>query len=99
MASVVDPPPEGAHAATSAVNAAPLAPLSSVRRLSPPSRTQRPPPTTTGAVAPELGAQSEGPQCDGGFAISSGLTILPAMVPTSVLECAHGGELLAEIGY
>ncbi len=30
-------------------------------------------------VAPELGAQSAGPQCDGGFAVNNGLMILPDM--------------------
>src|SRR5690349_1349476 len=70
----------GPHAAaTSVVSAAPLAPLSNVRRSMERSSTQRPSPMTTGAAAPELGAQSDGPQCDGGFAVSSGLIILPAI--------------------
>jgi len=75
------PPLAGAHAAASAINAVALAPRSSVRRFSPtPSRTNRPLPKTTGASAPQLGTpQSDGPQWDGGLAVSSGLMIFPAI--------------------
>src|SRR5262249_20896235 len=71
----------GAHAAARIVSAEALALRSSVRRVRPPpSSTQRPLPSTTGTATPQLGApQSAGPQCEGGFAVRSGLTILPAM--------------------
>src|SRR6185436_8838767 len=96
----------GAHAAARIVSADALAPRNSVRRVSPPPlRTQRPSPSTTGVPSPQLGApQSAGAQCDGGFAVSSGLTILPLMAALPnvsdlrVVERADRLELLPEIG-
>ena len=49
-------------------------------------------------VAPELGAQSDGPQCDGGLAVSNGLTILPPIALNLLVQRADCFELLPEIG-
>ncbi len=85
------------QAATIEPSAAPLAAFNNVRRLTFESRSHRPPASTVGASAPELGGQ-DGPQCEGGLAVRRGLTMRPAISRSVLVQGADCFELLPQVG-